>query len=398
MSPYLDPRLPAPRPLPARVDVLIVGARVAGAATAMLLARAGLSVLAVDRAAYGDDALSTHGLMRGAVMQLSRWGVLPALLACGTPPVRRSTFIYGDTEVPVIIRPEHGVDHLLAPRRFLLDRVLADAAMQAGADLRFGTAFEDVIRDPSGRVTGAVLRRGAERAEVRAGLVIGADGVRSAVARAVEAPTERQARHALAVLFGYFEGIEDRGFRWHFGTGGAAGALPTTGPAHCVFAGRPAGEGRPFGPDAEAGFAAVLAETAPGLAEETRAARRDGKLRVFAGLPGFLRRPFGPGWALVGDAGYFKDPCTAHGITDALRDAELLARAVLAGTPAAFADYHDLRDALSAPLLDVTDAIAACDWTLDEVAALHLRLSEAMRSECAVMARGAAREAPARAA
>jgi menaquinone-9 beta-reductase len=140
-----------------------------------------------------------------------------------------------------------------------------------------------------------------------------------------------------------------------------------------------------FAGGAETAFRRVLARAAPGLAGELGKAST--KLRSFGGIRAHLRQPFGPGWALVGDAGYFKDPCTAHGITDAFRDAELLARAVCGGTRRAFEDYQGLRDALSLPLMQVTDAIAGCDWTLDEVAELHVALNRAMKTEVSVMGR-----------
>ena len=94
-----------------------------------------------------------------------------------------------------------------------------------------------------------------------------------------------------------------------------------------------------------------------------------------------MKQCYGAGWALVGDAAYFKDPLTAHGITDALRDAELLARAVLDGGPQALAGYQQARDMLSRPLFDVTDSIASFRWSLDDVKALHSTLSASMRAE-----------------
>src|SRR5262245_23857340 len=119
-------------------DVVIVGARTAGASTAMLLARAGHRVLLVDRGQYGTDALSTHALMRGAVVQLHRWDVLPAVIAAGTPPVQRATFFYGDQTVSFPIAPRDGIDALYAPRRHVLDRLLVDNAVEAGATVVFG--------------------------------------------------------------------------------------------------------------------------------------------------------------------------------------------------------------------------------------------------------------------
>ena len=119
-------------------DVVIVGARAAGAATAVLLARQGMRVLVVDRDRYGTDTLSTHALMRGGVLLLSRWGLLDQIVDAGTPAIRRTTFYYGAETVSVAIKPSPGVDALYAPRRTLLDRVLVDAAVAAGAEVRFG--------------------------------------------------------------------------------------------------------------------------------------------------------------------------------------------------------------------------------------------------------------------
>lgn len=136
----------------------------------------------------------------------------------------------------------------------------------------------------------------------------------------------------------------------------------------------------------------VLAETTPSVADRVAAGRQVEPVRAFPGMPGRLRRPWGPGWALVGDAGYFRDPITAHGITDALIDAELLARAldrVLAGTDdptRALAGYERVRDDLAIPLFDITDAVAGFAWTLDEVQQLHLKMSDAMQAEVDVLA------------
>src|SRR5919202_1106128 len=126
---------------------LVVGARCAGAATAMLMARRGMKVLVIDRAAYGADTVSTHALMRGAVLQLHRWGVLPRLEEMATPAVRSTTFHYGaEDPVAVAIRPADGVDALYAPRRTVLDSALADAAVEAGADVRHGHSLVALTR------------------------------------------------------------------------------------------------------------------------------------------------------------------------------------------------------------------------------------------------------------
>jgi len=369
-------------------DAVIIGARCAGAATAMLLARAGLRVLAVDRQAYGSDTMSTHALMRTGVLQLSRWGLLEAVMAEATPPIRTTTFHYGEEAVRLAIKPEHGVEYLCAPRRIVLDRVLVDAARSAGADMRHGVALEDLETGSGGRVVGVRLSDGSGRhTSVRAGIVIGADGRQSMVARLVGAPIDLGGTSTSGCVYGYFERVEREGSHWHFVENAAAGVIPTSHGQHCVFAAVPGPSFRAtFRGNVERAFREVLSANSPALAAAVAWARPAGRLRGFAGAPGHMRRSHGPGWALVGDAGYFKDPLTAHGITDALRDAELLASAVIDGRQAALAAYQAERDELSRALFHVTDAVASFRWNLEEVRVLHNRLSAAMRAEAERMA------------
>jgi 2-polyprenyl-6-methoxyphenol hydroxylase-like FAD-dependent oxidoreductase len=363
--------------------VVVIGARCAGAATAMLLARAGMRVLAVDRQAYGSDTISTHALMRTAVVQLDRWGLLPVVMEAGTPEIRSTTFHYGHEAIRVAIKPEHGIDYLCAPRRTVIDRILVDAASDAGADLRHGVSLSDLLFDKSRRVVGVRLKDGNGTCmEVRADIVIGADGRQSTVAKLVDAETYLTGTSATGVVFGYFENLDREGSHWHFGEDVAAGVVPTNHGQHCVFAVVP---GPSFAAtirgDVESAFYRILDANSPQLGDDVRRARLIGRLRGYAGIPGHLRQPHGSGWALVGDAGYYKDPLTAHGITDALRDAELLARAILDGRPGALETYQQQRDALSLPLFHVTESIASFRWSLDDAKALHSRLSAAMRAE-----------------
>jgi flavin-dependent dehydrogenase len=369
-----------------RYDVLVVGARCAGAATAMLLARKGLRVLAVDRGAHGADTLSTHAMMRGGVLQLARWRLLPRLVAAGTPPVRHTSFHYGKEEIAIALKPGDGVDALYAPRRTVLDALLVDAAVEAGAEVRHGETLVALVQKGE-RVTGAItLDAKGERQEIAAGMVIGADGIGSTVARLAAASTLRESQHATATVFGYWAGIQAEGYHWHYVPGASAGDIPTNGGLHCVFASVPPARFRAtMLASPAAGMIAALEEAAPGLAEQVAGGRRAGALSMFAGRRGFFRQASGPGWALVGDAGYFKDPLTAHGITDALRDAELLADAVAAGTARAMRDYGEARDDLSLPLYDATEAIAAFDWDLDRLQGLHKALNAAMKREVAWM-------------
>ena len=364
-------------------DVVIAGARCAGASTAMLLARQGMRVLVVDPTRRGSDTLSTHALMRGGVLQLHRWGVLDAIRAAGTPAVDKTTFHYGGEPIEVSIKEQDGVDALYAPRRTVLDAVLVDAARAAGAEVVHGHSVVDLVGAPEGPIRGAKIT-GADKnvIEVAADLVIGADGVRSRVARILQAEPHYTVSHTTASIYGYWKDLGWEGFHWLYNIGGAVGSIPTNDGDTCVFASLPPTrfrEERTNGLDAL--YHAVLSDVSPELASSVAASEASGKLRAFAGAPGFLRRSAGPGWALVGDAGYFKDPITAHGITDALRDAELLARAVADGGDGALAGYQETRDDLVKGLLDVTNRIASFEWDLNEAKKDHLLLSREMNAE-----------------
>jgi 2-polyprenyl-6-methoxyphenol hydroxylase-like FAD-dependent oxidoreductase len=371
-----------------RYDVVVVGGRVAGASTALLLARAGAHVALVDRGRRGSDTVSTHGLMRAGVLQLLRWGVLPDVIAAGTPPVRQVIFHYADGEpVRVTLRPSAGVDALYAPRRHLIDRLLVDAAAAAGAEVLHETTATQLLRDSTGRVAGVrILSRHGDLADLGASFTVGADGLRSTVAEGAAAPLVRQGTAEGAVLYRYFEDLPAAGYEWAYGDRAAAGLIPTND-ATCVFvATTPSRLRRLRRGGSERAFNAVLATAAPTFVDRVAAAIPASSLRGWAGARGFLRRCWGPGWALVGDAGYFKDPITTHGMSDAMRDAELLADALLAalsGSPEAMtlAAYERTRDSLSSRLFAVTEAVAAFDWDLDRIRLLLREVSSAMSDE-----------------
>ncbi|HKH52656.1 MAG TPA: NAD(P)/FAD-dependent oxidoreductase [Mycobacterium sp.] len=371
-------------------DVVVVGARVAGAATAMLLARRGLRVALIDRSRLGVDTLSTHALMRAGVLQLHRWGLLDDVRAAGTPPVHRTTFTYQDDVVPVDIEPSDGVDALYAPRRTVLDPVLVNAAFDAGVDVRFGHSVSGLLRGPRDRPGGVTgTARDGRPFSIRARFVVGADGLRSTIARLVDAPIDYAGQYASAIAYGYWSGTDVEDYEWVFRANAAAGAVPTNGDEVCVFVSTtPARIGRGGTQFIES----TLRATAPQLAERLRAgtAPATAATRTFRGYPGFLRRAWGEGWALVGDAGYFKDPLSAHGMTDALRDAELLARALAsihsgADEAEALSMYHSTRNALSVPMLELIDQIASHQWTDTQIKSLLMRLSKVMQQEVALL-------------
>ena len=373
-----------------RYDVVVVGSRVAGASTALLLARGGARVALVERAAYGTDTVSTHALMRAGVHQLHRWGLLDEIVATGVPAVRRTTFHYSDGEpVEVAIRSSAGVAALYAPRRHVLDRILVDAAGAAGVDVRHEAVVTALLRDNTGRVAGVRAADRAGRAfDVPAMITVGADGIRSTVADGAGSAVVRRGRSCSAMLYRYYADLPATGYEWAYGHRAAAGFIPTNEGRTGVFVGTTPCRLRALRRDGtERAFATLLAAAAPRLAERIASAAPDSRVRGWAGATGFMRRAWGPGWALVGDAGYFKDPITTHGMTDALRDAELLADAILealAGVipeAVALARYQAIRDQLSSELFDVTERVASYAWGLDEVRSLLRQVSSAMNAE-----------------
>jgi menaquinone-9 beta-reductase len=265
----------------------------------------------------------------------------------------------------------------------LLDSTLVDAARAAGAEVRHGCTLAALVRHTDGRIRGAViLDDDGQPVEVTTDLVVGADGIGSTVARLTGARVQWEGRHATAVVYGHCRGLRVPGYTWYYREGISAGVIPTNGGAHCVFVAVPPTRFRDeIRHDMAAGYSRALADLSASLGADVASARFEAALSVFAGRRGFLREAWGPGWALVGDAGYFKDPLTAHGMTDALRDAELLAAAAVQGSASAFAAYAAQREALSRALFEITDAIASFTWNLDTVRQWHLELNTAMKHE-----------------
>jgi 2-polyprenyl-6-methoxyphenol hydroxylase-like FAD-dependent oxidoreductase len=376
-------------------DVVVVGARCAGAATARLLARAGHDVVMVDRSRPSRDTSSTHSLTRGGVVLLERWGLLNRVVASGAPEIRSVSFHHDGEVARHAIKDRAGVDFLVAPRRYVLDELLANAAVAAGARLVTETTVTGVLRDASGRVTGVVSRDadGTIR-EMTARLVIGADGVRSPIARYVDAEVTERHGPTGSCFYTYVGGVDWDGIELHVAENAFAGVFPTHNDEACVWLIRPVADLQQVigaGADRRAAWFDALEQTVPELAARVRAGDAHPRIRGYAALPNHVRRPAGPGWALVGDAGYHRDPITGHGITDAFRDAELVAEAAdafLRGECAeevAMARYERERNAALETTFALTRALGAFPPPSDFLET-QVRLSRALDAEALALA------------
>jgi 2-polyprenyl-6-methoxyphenol hydroxylase-like FAD-dependent oxidoreductase len=345
-------------------DVIVVGARCAGAPTAMLLARQGYRVLLVDRATFPSDTVSTHLVHQPGIAALDRWGLLDRLVATGCPPITTYFFDFG----PVQIEGSPGLAY--GPRRTVLDALLVEAAAAAGAEVRTGFGVDELLVE-DGRVTGI---RAGDRTE-RAAVVVGADGRHSLVARAVRPEQYHEKPPLLAGYYAYWSGLPMGGrYETYVREDRAFAAWPTHHGQTLIVGGWPYAEFAANRTDVAGNFLAML-ELAPPFAERVRAGRRESR---FAGafVSNYFRSPYGPGWALVGDAGYNRDFVTAMGMQDAFRDAELCANALheaLSGArpyEVAMKDYQTARDAAVLPMYEFTTEIATLAPPSPELATL----------------------------
>jgi flavin-dependent dehydrogenase len=378
-----------------RHDVVIVGGRVAGSATAMLLARLGHDVVVVDQASFPSDTVSTHSIARSGVVQLRRWGLLDAVLDSGAPAIRQITFHALGDSVSRPVKLKGGIDFVVAPRRYMLDAIVANAAERAGADVRPGVTVTGVRRDRRGRAVGVYGHDHAGAPiDIGARYVIGADGLQSRVARSVGAAISEVRPADGATQYAYYAGIPWTGNEFFVGARSLAGVFPTHGGQACIWICNPSADAkaarRRTASRTEA-FGELLERSAPALAERLRHARRTSPVSGRLRMPNQLRQAFGPGWALVGDAGYHRDAVTGYGISDAFRDAEFLAVALDqalgsgAGETAALALYQQQRDQALREIFEITCRLAAYP-AVPAFIELQKQLSAAIDKQAAALA------------
>lgn len=345
-------------------DVIVVGARCAGSPVALLLARKGYKVLVVDRSVFPSDmAFSNHFLHQAGAAALQRWGLLERLAATNCPPITEDHFDYGAFTLSGPVPAVDGVNTAFAPRRLKLDPLLAAAASESGAELRDGFSVQDLLWE-NDRVVGI---RGKHKGAImteHARLVVGADGMFSTVAKAVKAPEYRAQEGLEGSWYAYWSGVPMKGWHLWIRPSRVVFAYNTNDNLTLIGVAFPARELNAVRADVEKHHWQTIAEFVPELAERMRAGRRESHF-VGGVIPYYMRRPYGEGWALVGDAGYQKDPCTASGITDAFRSAEWLAEAVDAGFSGrqslgqALAAYEERRNQSETAYFELTTQLAA---------------------------------------
>jgi 2-polyprenyl-6-methoxyphenol hydroxylase-like FAD-dependent oxidoreductase len=357
-------------------DAIVVGARCAGSPTAMLLARRGFKVLLVDKATFPSDTVSTHILWPQGVEMLERWGLRQRLAATGVPPIcRRMTFDVGPFALRGTIPDANEGMGGFCPRRTVLDRLLVNAAIESGVDVREGFTLDELLFADDTVIGLRGHTNGMAPVEERARIVIGADGVNSLVARAVRAPEYDSHPVAACAFYSYFSGIRQDDIELYVRPHVAFGGAPTNDGLHLVMVNWPTRDFAAVRGDVEGHVWRALA-AAPDFLARVREGRREEKWHGTAGVPGFFRKPYGNGWALAGDASYNRDPITAQGICDAFIDAAALVEALRAALSGAgefderLAAHESARNERVRPMYEFTTHLAALEPPPPEMQAL----------------------------
>lgn len=346
-------------------DVIVVGARCAGSPLAMLLARQGHRVLVVDRSSFPSDTVSTHYIHQAGLLRLQEWGLLDEIIAAKTPALNKMHYAYRGIQLNGFADPVGGIDAVYCPRRTVLDEILVNAARRAGAEVVEGFTVTDLVFADD-RVVGIRGRDGdGPERELRATVVVGADGFHSTVAKKVGAELYDVRPAAGFIYYSYYSGLDwglhhKAGFneQW-FGT------WPTNDGLHMLAIIGTRRLLKEFRQDVEARFQAVFDDVDPEMGAQLRdQGRREEDFRPMRYPDNYYRRAYGPGWALVGDAGYHKDPYTGWGITDAFLHGEILADRIHQGLAGerpmeeALAEYNKVRDEESSGVYDFTTTLS----------------------------------------
>jgi 2-polyprenyl-6-methoxyphenol hydroxylase-like FAD-dependent oxidoreductase len=347
-------------------DAIVVGARCAGAPTATLLARKGYEVLMVDRATFPSDTVSTHFVHAPGVAALERWGMREPLASSGCPLIRKYSFDFGPFTIEGTPNAVDGIDEAYCPRRLVLDAMLVNAAAEAGVEVREGFSVDEVLIEDETVIGIRGKEPGSTAITEHAKVVIGADGRNSLVAKAVRPEQYNDKPPVSPAFYSYWSNVGSSGFEVYVRDRRGMAAFPTHENLTLVIVGLPEDDFNAARNDVEGTFLRTVEQAAP-LAERIRGGTREERFHAATDLAGYFRKPYGAGWALVGDAGYHLHPITAQGMTDAFLDAERLSDALdsaFAGRSSyddALANYQAVRDEHAMPMYEMTFDFAQVD-------------------------------------
>ena len=348
-------------------DAIVIGARCGGSPLARLLARQGQRVLLVDKSEFPSDTMSTHYVKRTGAAYLRDWGLLDAVEAIGTPRIRRLNMRFGNVSLCGEAPPHRGLACDYTPKRVYLDKILVDGARDAGVEVRERFTVRDLIFEDD-RVVGIQgFEKGKGAVEDRASVIVGADGIKSLVARKVGAKTYHDTGSLTCAHYAYFSGIREHDDEASLYVLDEARrfiiTFPTNDDHNVILVFWPHEEARRVQGDLADAFQETL-DLVPELAKRVRAGKQEARFRGTHALPNFFREAHGPGWALIGDAALHRDPITAQGISNAFTQAHLLAEelgASFAGQKSqdlALASYDQRQVELLKPLFDYTVYLA----------------------------------------
>ena len=347
-------------------DAIVVGSRVAGSATALLLARKGHRVLMVDRAAFPSDTISTHIVWQRGMNSLMDWGLADRVEGTNAPAIDTVAMDFGPFVLAGVPPPVGRARHIHSPRRKYLDKIMLDAAAEAGVEVREGCSVEDLVFE-DGRVCGIRAHTKSDgNFTESAQVVVGADGVHSTLARVLEPPEYNVKPRLACWYYSYWSGLGNRKIRFFSRVGRAFGCIPTNDGLCCLAVAWPQREFAEVKEDIESQYLASF-DMAPAFRDEVAGAKREERFFGTGDVPNYFRNPYGAGWVLVGDAGYHKDPIMAQGISDAFHSAELLAGAldeVFKGRATwddALSRYESERNAAVAAIYEMNAGFASLD-------------------------------------
>jgi flavin-dependent dehydrogenase len=335
-------------------DIIIIGARVAGSTLAAILGQNGYRVLVLDRSSFPSDTLSTHFFRAPALRAFNQIGVSGGVQSVA-PHLRVNYNVIDGIEFPEPVDRPDDYPFYMCVRRIVLDDILIRRIKQIpNAELQEGVKVTGLIWN-NNSVSGVKWEKADKKGEFKAKVIVGADGVNSIMAKEVNAEAEYQEPVTRAMYYAYYKGItskEGPAAEFHYNGNTLVYCFPCDSDLTLIAASIPIAQFASFKRNVEEEFNGIV-NSMEALSERFNKAEREGPIRGSGSIPGYLRIPYGNGWALVGDAGMVMDPWSGQGIDQATTHSVLLADSLdnyFSGKNdwvSAMAAYHKARNEFS---------------------------------------------------